>query len=199
MELTIEFPAEQDEIFTQPSHLPRGFCICYQHDVNESGYGPYGFHTAKSKTLLKRALGPLIYWNSERGQLVDVDIPRADGIYFFKDQSYVLKIKEEVLTYQKFQALQALRDRYKKTSILTSSSAKPVLLDVAQGQKISGAAISKILESNCSFLISYSRITEIGQILVFFDTSLREQIREIAEDEGINYKTERSIDDLKAW
>ncbi|WP_341958805.1 hypothetical protein [Pseudomonas sp. RC10] len=199
MELTIEFPVEQDDIFTQPSHLPQGFCICYQHNVDDAGYGPYGFHTAKSEILLKRALGPLTYWNSERGQLVDADIPKADGIYFFREQGYVTTMNSELMIYQKSQAIQALRDRYKKTSPSTPSSAKPILLEVAQGRRMSGAAISKILENNCSFLISYSRITEMGQILIFFDTTLRANIRKTAEEEGIKYITEKSIDDLKPW
>ncbi len=199
MERVIEFPIEQEDIFTQSLSLAQGYCVCYQYDVDRYGYGPYGFHTANAKRLLNQVLPPLVYWHPDRETLMDVDTPVAEGVYFFKGQDCIRKMEAELLTYQKAEAMQALRHKYGKSEALTPKRVKPALLEVPKGKRIPAAFITRLLANNCSFLVSYSYNTEAGQILVFFSESIKSKIKSFSESADIRYSKISSIKELKPW
>jgi len=62
MERVIRFPLPKyEDVFDSLENLKiKPYCVCYQHDVNENGYGPYGFHTEKSKRLLEDVFGKIV-------------------------------------------------------------------------------------------------------------------------------------------
>jgi hypothetical protein len=94
MERIIEFPLENYQIYgseLQPEISKQGYCFCYQHDVNESGYGPYGFSTKTAKTLLDEVFEPVRIWYDSRKILINAEMQDiGGGLLFLKDQPYLM-------------------------------------------------------------------------------------------------------------
>jgi hypothetical protein len=153
----------------------QGYCVCYQHDVNEYGYGPYGFRSEAARNLLSHVFEPLIYWDDSRRKMFDVRMPNGGGLYFYKHQPFLEQLENEVSNYQKAIKLQSLRDRYGKLSAGAPVSKKPLVYDAYEGGKIRVAVISDLLKANYKFFFIYPDLNLGDEVFVFFDSSMRKK------------------------
>lgn len=176
-----------------------GYCICYQYDVNEHGYGPYGFRTNSAKKLLSQVFGPLSYWNDARRKMSDTEAPEGGGLYFFKGQSKVEKLEEEVLNYQRAETLQTLRKKYGKSSSTEPITSQPLLYSTYVDEKIRATVIETLLNSSYEFFLIYRDLNLGGEVLVFFSPLARKKIRDHSERNNLKYITLSSADELKDW
>jgi hypothetical protein len=202
MEQLIEFPLTPYYITSSPLIVPAGtygYCICYQYDVNEHGYGPYGFRTNLAKNLLSQAFGPLSYWDDTRKKMLDTEVPDGCGLYFFKGQSRVKKLEEEVLNHQRAGALQTLRKKYGKSASTEPTTNQPLLYHTYEDEKIRATVIERLLNSGYEFFFTYRDLNLGGETLVFFSPLARKKIKDHSKRNNINYIALSSADELKDW
>ena len=86
MEQLIRFPYPlyNDSVKSLETLIEKPYCLCYQFEVNENGYGPYGFDTEKSKELLKKLFEGLYFWHN--GAFIKNDnYNLRSGIYFYNE------------------------------------------------------------------------------------------------------------------
>lgn len=202
MEQLIEFPLTPYYISNSPLTLPAdtyGYCICYQYDVNEHGYGPYGFRTNSAKNLLGQVFGPLSYWDDTRKKMLDTAAPDGGGLYFFKGQSQIEKLEEEIVNQQRAEALQTLKKKYGKSSPTEQTTNQPLLYHPYEDEKIRATVIETLLKSSWEFFFIYRDLNLGGQTLVFFSPLARKKIRDHSEQNNIHYIAVSSADELKDW
>jgi hypothetical protein len=199
MEQIIEFPISQQDMFDGVWGDHNGYCVCYQHDIDSYGYGPYGFDTAKANRWLKKTFPPLVYWDSERQKFIDVEVPKGRGIYFFKDQSYIEKIQQELLDYERAKKSKLLRAKYKKMEDVGAELSMPAILTVSNGALFPVSFLNTLLSDQCVFFILYSLIPYTGQAIVAFDSVVHKSMKKNAEIEGIFYLVVETIDQIKPW
>ncbi|WP_268800689.1 hypothetical protein [Pseudomonas huanghezhanensis] len=202
MERLIEFPLASEYItstqLTSPV-LAQGYCVCYQHDVNEYGYGPYGFRSEAAKNLISNVFEQMEFWCEHRGKMFNSRIPNGAGVYFYQDQLYVTKLENDLAKHQRKVALHALRDRYGRSSPNESACEKPLLLSVYENGKIRVDAISVLIKEDCAFFLIYHDLNLGGDVFIFFDPSIRDKIKNYSKHNHINYAVVDSIDMLNDW
>ncbi|MFK3795295.1 hypothetical protein [Pseudomonas sp. NPDC088444] len=199
MEQIIEFPIAYEDMFNGAAVAREGYCICYQHGVDNFGYGPYGFDTKKASVWLKQTFPALVYWQSDRQEFIDVDVPVGRGLYLLKDQPYVRKTSQELAAYKREQKRRALRLRYKGELEDSGNGPIPAILMVSGERLFPTDFLAVLLEEMCSFFIYYSLIPYTGQTIVSFDFAMREKMKETAAVEGTLYQRIGSIDQVKPW
>jgi hypothetical protein len=202
MERIIEFPFDQWgflEAFIEESELPQAYCVCYQYDVNVSGYGPYGFDTEKSKALLAEALEPLVFWNKTRHQFLNALTPNGSGLFFPKGQPSVAAMEREVKSYNRAMDMQKLRRRYGKETEEKNPPVKPLIMQLVENGKISLPAISKLIVGGVDLFIGYMDMNTGGLQLIFFDRKAVDKIKNYASIISVDYCLFESRKDLKPW
>jgi hypothetical protein len=197
MEQLIEFPAAAHGMFDAPLDS-KGYCFCYQHDIDMYGYGPYGFYTERAETLLKKTFPSLKYWDAGRETLLDVEYPYAAGVYFFKNQPYLEALEKELQVYERALKTYSLRARYKKSEH-AMEPIKPDIFMVSRENMLPANFIAKLLEQNCIFLLVYSLTPYTGQTIVLFDPVIRDRIHLSASHEHIPCLILDSVDQVKPW
>lgn len=198
-EQIIEFPISSCEMFDGPFDGKAGFCISYQYDMDSQGYGPYGFRTESARRLLRKMFSSLLYWDSRRKKLVNVEYPLGAGLYFFMHQNYAEELKVSLQVYEKAYKLWELRAKYKKNEGGLAEPIKPEIFTVSNKHRISAAFINQLLKEGCRFLLMYSLIPYSGQTMALFERSLSLELRTLAEHECVPYQVFSSFDELKPW
>jgi len=79
------------------------------------------------------------------------------------------------------------------------SDAEPLLLRVVKAGKLQPNAIRELVGGDNTFIILHSYSTEAGKTFIFFDTLIREQIKDYSRVNNIRYSVCSSIDDLTSW
>lgn len=199
MEQIIEFPIEQGDIFTEQPLLPRGYCLCYQYNVDQHGYGPYGFNTATATNFLRTLFPDLLHWEPERQILESLPVPTQEGVYFSKTQPHTLALKEELEDYQKKIKIESLREKYKKNDTPTAQIIKPTLINLTEHQKIPAQIISTFITHEHFFLINYFFMSNARNTLIFFNKNIPATAKKIAESMNLRYLTLDSMNELKPW
>lgn len=199
MDQFIEFPIVSEGMFTEPLDLRSGYCLCYQHDTDIYGYGPYGFDTDTANRVLTQALPPLLYWNATQQKLIEAISLSGSGIYFYKNQQYLQILEKELLEYDRAEKSYALRARYNRLRDPFGRPAIPEILKITSKNVLPASFIKKLLADHTSFLIVYSLMPYNGQTLALFDSTIRERIKTLVSSEDIHYRVLESIDELKPW
>ncbi|MCG8708044.1 hypothetical protein JHU04_001245 [Brenneria sp. 4F2] len=90
------------------------YCVCYQYDVNEYGYGPYGFDTENSKKIIDKVFDDDLFQLSESGmeKISNVKLMKKKGFYVYSKLSSVVSLHCEVESYKK----SFLKIKLKKTN-----------------------------------------------------------------------------------
>jgi len=199
MEQIIEFESVYEDAFKTPFELIKTYCICYQYDVSEFGYGPYGFDTPKAIELLSKIFGHALYWHPDQQTLIDAPIPISNGVYFFNDQPNLKKLEKTIELERKKRADQKLRKRYKPSEYVTIARSESELWSASKYEEIQPSLITQLLTKNYSFFISHSYTTDTGQTLMFFDNKTSKKIRDFADQNKIQYHQTKLRSDLKPW
>lgn len=170
------------------------FCLCYQFNVDDYGYGPYGFDTDKAKDLLKVLFSEIYYYDNQVKGLVKKTVLDSEGLYFFKRweklksdlNSYKLTIKKNEILARKGLAVEVLNE-------------KPELYDVYENGKLSSRVLNELSRQGCEFFIVNNYMPQGGKCLIFTDSSCLDKVKSIAKDLEIQFDSFPSIDSLKAW
>ncbi|EFM17531.1 MULTISPECIES: hypothetical protein [unclassified Pantoea] len=170
------------------------FCLCYQFNVDDYGYGPYGFDTDKAKDLLKVLFSEIYYYDNQVRGLVKKTVLDSEGLYFFKRweklksdlDSYKLTIKKNEILARKGVAVEVLNE-------------KPELYDVYENGKLSSRVLNDLSRLGCEFFIVNNYMPQGGKCLIFTDSSCLNKVKSLAKDLEIKFDSFPSIDSLKAW
>lgn len=198
MERIIEFPLDHKSVFGGELKMFPGFSVCYQYDVTEHGFGPYGFATLQAKTLVEKVFNPLVYWDAERQKLDEVAFPYRAGIYFLENQNCLSELARDLSMYRQRTLISALRAK-RGESKMPVSDEEPLLLRVVKAGKIQPNVIKELVRGGYTFIILHSYSTEAGKTFVFFDSWIREKILDFSKANNICYSVCSSIDDLTSW
>ena len=169
------------------------FCLCYQFNVDDYGYGPYGFDTDKAKDLLKVLFSEIYYYDNQVRGLVKKTVLDSEGLYFFKRweklksdlDSYKLTIKKNEILARKGVAVEVLNE-------------KPELYDVYENGKLSSRVLNDLSRLGCEFFIVNNYMPQGGKCLIFTDSSCLNKVKSLAKDLEIKFDSFPSIDSLKA-
>ncbi len=170
------------------------FCLCYQFNVDDYGYGPYGFDTDKAKDLLKVLFSEIYYYDNQVRGLVKKTVLDSEGLYFFKRweklksdlDSYKLTIKKNEILARKGVAVEVLNE-------------KPELYDVYENGKLSSRVLNDLSRLGCEFFIVNNYMPQGGKCLIFTDSSCLNKVKSLAKDLEIKFDSFPSIDSLRAW
>nr|WP_033762173.1 hypothetical protein [Pantoea agglomerans] len=170
------------------------FCLCYQFNVDDYGYGPYGFDTDKAKDLLKVLFSEIYYYDNQVRGFVKKTVLDSEGLYFFKRweklksdlDSYKLTIKKNEILARKGVAVEVLNE-------------KPELYDVYENGKLSSRVLNDLSRLGCEFFIVNNYMPQGGKCLIFTDSSCLNKVKSLAKDLEIKFDSFPSIDSLKAW
>ena len=195
----IEFPISPSEMFEGAIDQNNGYCISYQYDMDENGYGPYGFRTERVIKLLREILCPALRWDASRKRLVEMSFPLSAGVYFFENQLYVEELEVALRDYERFCKLLSLKLKYKKSQQVEIGPVEPSIFMVSSERKMSAALVNELLRNKCRFFIVYSMMPYTGQTLVFFNERQGKSLKELAVRESVSYVAIASIDDVRPW
>ncbi|MCD2359040.1 hypothetical protein LQK91_21850 [Pantoea sp. MHSD4] len=170
------------------------FCLCYQFNVDDYGYGPYGFDTDKAKDLLKVLFSEIYYYDNQVRGLVKKTVLDSEGLYFYKRweklksdlDSYKLTIKKNEILARKGVAVEVLNE-------------KPELYDVYENGKLSSRVLNDLSRLGCEFFIVNNYMPQGGKCLIFTDSSCLNKVKSLAKDLEIKFDSFPSIDSLRAW
>lgn len=170
------------------------FCLCYQFNIDDSGYGRYGFDTEKAKDLLKNLFPDLYCYDDKIKTLVKKKSLDSQGLYFFENWE---KIKAELdgykLTIKKNEILA------RKGMAIKNCNEKPRLFEVYENGKLSSNVVDELISLDCGFFIVNNYMPQGGKCLIFIDSSHLDKIQLAAKNMDIKFDDLPSIDSLKAW
>ncbi|HCC0890840.1 TPA: hypothetical protein M4K80_004457 [Salmonella enterica] len=171
------------------------YCICYQYDINENGYGPYGFSTIKAKELLSFLFTNLMFYNKEEKNLTVCSIPGKRGVYFYGDSSN--RINKQMQEYKKM----ILKNELRVNKGLTEEtySEIPDLSKLYNEHEIEVSIINKIIDEGYDLFFNCFFTPIAGQSLIVFDDNVWSRATEYCENNEIFFQVTDLTDNLKEW
>lgn len=172
------------------------YCLCYQYDVDDNGYGAYGFNTIKSELVLKDLFNSLFYWNNDN--IIEYQsLNIKSGLYFYNDDAWVKSEMRNICSYNiSLRKTELLRR--KGINVISEPTKSPLLFNIYDGSYKTDV-LNDLLELNINLFISHLFTPEAGQSLILFDPSLILKIEQIAINKSIEFVKVKSIDELKSW
>lgn len=170
------------------------FCLCYQFDLGDHGYGPYGFETEKAEEFIKKSFPNLYFFDKERKELIEKERVDMPGVYLFENH------KELKSHLEKYKVLLKKNEiLLRKGLSLNESKEKPLLWDVYEGDKISSSVLTGLNSIKCGFFIVNNYLPEGGKSLIFLNDCYLNRINLFVKELNLKFDLFPSIDSLKSW
>ncbi len=193
-ELLIKIPVPDFNEIVDIKLDSKAFCLCYQYDIDNKGYGRYGFDTEKANNLISILFPHIYYYDVEMAGIVKKTSLTSKGIYFFKNWERVKHdLEKNKLNIKKNEILA------KKGIAVPTCTQKPLLYEIYNDGKLSSKVLGKFERQGCYFFIVNNYMPQGGKCLMFMDETYLEVIYSAARELNLNFKSFPSIDFLKAW
>ena len=173
---------------------PSTYCICYQYNINENGYGPYGFATEKSKGLLSFLFTDLMFFNKEKKSIDFCSVISTRGLYFYGSNKL---ISQELNEYRKKILKNKLK--FKREMLEEVEPEKPEILSLYNNEQIETSVLKFFFKKECLFLFKCFLTPIAGDTLIVFDPEIWRKATEYCNNNSIETQSSNSIDDLKEW
>lgn len=198
-EKLIKFPIS--EWIVQSGHfktdLPsEAYCICYQYNIDNNGYGPYGFLTEKSKGLLSFLFTNLMCFNKEGQSLDACSALSRNGFYFYGNNNE--KVNKQLAEYRKM----LLKNKLRTNKGLPEEvfPEKPELLNLYDDYGgVDVSVINSLIKKGYQFLFYWFLTPVAGGSVIVFDGNLWDRTVEYCKKNGIDFQEVDSVDNLKEW
>lgn len=174
------------------NHLP--YCFCYQYEINDLGFGCFGFNTKKSEQLINDIFNEITFWNPKELEEQPFSINKK-GISFYKESSAAL-IKE-VLKYKLDSKKNSFFQKSNKQIIL--ELIYPRLFKIFDKKVYSAEVVNELLIDNYHFLIHQFYTPQGGNCFLSFDLDLKTELRYWANKNDVLYEELDDINQLKPW
>lgn len=174
------------------------YCICYQYNVDNMGYGPYGFETDFSEKILNHIWASVEIWDKERIiPLKSFQQKRGDIFFTKKTKELELEINN-VKKYQLIKKKNTLLNKKDKQTI--SINNKPILLDLFnENRLLKTSSLNYLLNLNIYFYIRRFYSPEAGDTFIIFENNVLDKIIRFTKNSLCNFLEISSINNLKPW
>lgn len=175
------------------------YCVCYQYDFDDLGYGPYGLTTNSAANLVDDFFkdGLLTYSESHKNKLALHKFSSRKGLYLFSRKKKVTDLYNECTLYaSNLVKSEILKKRGAK---IESTPTKPLVLSYLQKVERSVEDITEIMHQGYGVMIVNYYTPQAGETLMFFDKVIFDAFVTEIINRGIGLAHFDSIDELKAW
>jgi len=191
-------PESQNIFYMDEKLESQPYCICYQSEVNEYGYGPYDFTTKKAQELIKALFGDTYYWDATKLMTrLNYSIPL--GLSFYGDSKIINELEKEAIKFLATKKKNEIFEKLKKP--IQKLPEIPLLFDLFAYEKglFKSASINKLLDRGGKFFIHTVFGPEAGDTYILFNKELIGKIECTANALGIEVVKKESINGLKPW
>lgn len=176
------------------------YCICYQYNIDSSGFGPYGFNTVTAEKIISKTFFNLMYLEkSDNGNLLlrHVENIRKHGVYLYGNNSRLEPLNIDASKY--FLAKKKNELKLKKRLQQESLPPEPLILNLLNEDGYISGAINNILCMNLGIIIYHNYMPEAGQALILFDQNILSDLKSNASYYKVEFVEVSSIDKMKPW
>lgn len=195
MERILEFPLPEEwDIFEEKS-IKDARCICYQYNVDENGYGPYGFSTDNAKLIIQEIFNDLFFFDKDKKSFKKASFINNNGFYVYGNN--VQKLERELLAFLLWEKKKSILE--KKSIAAPDPPPYPAILNAYHQDKLSFNGMKNINSSGNGCFVSKFYMPEAGQTLIFTLDDVSDLARFSAKRKKIDYCVFDSIGSLKPW
>lgn len=176
------------------------YCICYQYNIDSSGFGPYGFNTVTAEKIISKTFVNLMYLEkSDNGNLLlrHVENIRKHGVYLYGNNSRLESLNIDASKY--FLAKKKNELKLKKRLQQEPLPPEPLILNLLNEDGYISDAINNILCMNLGIIICHNYMPEAGQALILFDQNILSDLKSNASYYKVEFVEVSSIDKMKPW
>lgn len=195
-ERVIIYPLLRTDLFSNAEAASAALCICYQYEINEHGYGPYGFDTEKSKKLLSSVFDELFFLDVNKAAINSVDEIGDRGLYFFGNSPRLQVLREELRAYKVGKTKARL---LRGSGIDSPSIDEPKILSVMSASEIDSEFLESLSKVSISFFIRSFFMPVGNDTLIVFDSEIVEKIKAHAFIEDVEVFEVDSVEKLACW
>lgn len=173
-------------------------CLCCQFDIDEHGYGPYGFSTERAREIIREVFGRLHYWDPITKDLTAKDIPTKSGVYFYRNTDFIDTNQGELKKNKLVQKKNALLEKRGMQTLPIGEL--PILLKLYdKDEQVSGKTLDSILQKCDTLFIRHFYSPEAGEVLILFNDHIINYVEATAKQRGVELQHIDTINMLQPW
>ncbi|KHN49262.1 hypothetical protein [Pectobacterium fontis] len=198
-ERIIKFPLpDWNEPFVLNDDLD-AYCICYQYDFDQNGFGPYGFNTDNGKKIINAVFDDNLYYlnKSNMEKVTKSQLVKKKGVYVYSKQKPIGDLYCIFESYKKSCLKNEIKKR--KSLPLSPEPIKPVVFKLMEGGQIYSKDIKEILDMGYGVFIINHYMPEAGDAFIFFDNDLYFLFKKCAMSLNVGCLVVDSINKLNSW
>ena len=200
-ERLIKFPLPSQSGLISQSDTTLAFCVCYQHDFDSKGYGPYGFDTEKSKLIISDVFSSVYAFQKDNNNnfwsLCKATHFYKKTLYLYGNSEVISRLNDALENYKRVIAKNEIKARHSlPTEILPE---KPLLLEVFKDEVYQLETLIKLISLKCGVFIRNSFAPEAGEAFILFDNSVWGELKSKAINQKVEALEVLSINELKPW
>lgn len=177
------------ELCTEP------YCICYQRDVDNNGFGPYGFSTDKSQKIISGVFSNISHLDAERNSIKEQKNINIDGVYFYGERSNNL-----ILEHNKFHSFKAKNKMRTKRGLSAEPlPAEPFLFNFIKDGIYDSNKLNYLIINGYNFFLSKFNTPQAGQTLCLFEPNVWHKIKLHCELNEVHTQEFNSPEQLNHW
>lgn len=173
------------------------YCLCYQYNIDDYGFGVYGFDTAKAMGMLKSVFKELILWNPCKMES-ELFSPNKQGISFCEKK--INPLFDEVTKFRVYNSKMLLLQKMGKM-VPDMKLTSPLLYRLydLKNNVYNSEVLNTFLANNFRFLIHQFYTPEGGNCFLSFDLDVKRKIAKWAGDNNVIYEELSDINELKPY
>lgn len=168
-------------------------CFCYQYDIDENFYGPYGFDSSIAKEIINDFISEFLFYDVIERKLINVKNVYRNGLYVSSDGN---PLGNEIESYSMAVKKNELR---KRKGLNEAEVKKPILLSMDSECKIPDKVIFHLINNHIPFLIVNGYMPEAGKSIMIFSDEVVKRFFDIVRKYNVDICEVDNIDLMKSW
>ena len=168
-------------------------CFCYQYDIDENFYGPYGFDSSIAKKIINDFISEFLFYDVIERKLINVNNVHRNGLYVSSDGN---PLGNEIESYSMAVKKNELRKRRGLNEIEVK---KPILLSMDSECKIPDKVIFHLINNHIPFFIVNGYMPEAGKSIMIFLDEMVKRFLDVVRKYNVDICEVDNIDLMKSW
>lgn len=168
-------------------------CFCYQYDIDENFYGPYGFDSSIAKKIINDFISEFLFYDVIERKLINVNNVYRNGLYVSSDGN---PLGNEIESYSMAVKKNELRKRRGLNEIEVK---KPILLSMDSECKIPDKVIFHLINNHIPFFIVNGYMPEAGKSIMIFLDEMVKRFLDVVRKYNVDICEVDNIDLMKSW